>query len=684
MISDDAGEGSFWYTASLRSDGTAGWPIQFFAGTETTPVARTSVDGFVKSDLDWNWNFAIPSLRKPVHYSLPEKTLAAVGRWPSRIVVKRFDARAAFKDSGFEILTVVSTPPAVFPKQPNLTYRMETLSTRGGVTYRLESGPADMTVSPEGLVAWKGPTDDLSFRRAAMVAVSDGSGRTTRHAFHVPSSSFEALQTAVATTVTPAATPQAAANGTAGAATNVPAVAADYVVQLPDAPAAVEGAGDGRYLLLAFPQLRRVGVFDLQTPAAMRLVDVGSTNFLIAGGLTRFVVVDREKKRLVRYGVASGALELETPQGASLAGVTGAAMGARSEGPVLLWFGGDPASGDSLRCAELETLNVRSVPVANRKTADLFEKGDEVKKAYRLTASADGRRIVIAHRGGKSNDRDRWSMFAYRDGQAAFLEWRFGDRSSHAAYEGGTVFDYTERDSLCDTVVRFEGKFFPVRSCFADETWLSYGASNQGAGSGGVVAAKPNSTLPVRIHKGLNGNVLANIALDVGSEPLPAPRLAEVSHYFENQKMLAIVQTNPDRISLFRIDADALIAAAKTPYLAFNSSPPLLYATGGKLTYQMRAVSDSPVVRFRLVSGPAGMTVSPEGLMEWKAPSAAEVAKKKGPDREQVVVVANSAVGEMRQSFWIRNDAAASILYGPETKAPSAAPGGTARLPNKP
>ncbi len=147
--------------------------------------------------------------------------------------------------------------------------------------------------------------------------------------------------------------------------------------------------------------------------------------------------------------------------------------------------------------------------------------------------------------------------------------------------------------------------------------------------------------------------------------------------------MLAIVQTIPDRISLFRIDADSLIAAAKTPYLAFNSSPPLLYAIGGKVIYPMRAVSDAPIVRLRLLSGPAGMTVSPDGLLEWKAPPASEVAKQKGPDRRQVVVVANSAGGEIRQSFWIRSDAAASILYGPETKLPSAAPGGTARPPNK-
>jgi hypothetical protein len=97
-----------------------------------------------------------------------------------RLVLYRFDLVAALDRSGIDYLLVTSQPPAVRPGD-KLEYRIVTLSKKGGVKYRLESGPPGLTVSAAGVVRWDMPADFKE--EEVIVHVSDASGQERFHTF---------------------------------------------------------------------------------------------------------------------------------------------------------------------------------------------------------------------------------------------------------------------------------------------------------------------------------------------------------------------------------------------------------------------------------------------------------------------------------------------------------------------
>jgi hypothetical protein len=111
--------------------------------------------------------------------------------------------------------------------------------------------------------------------------------------------------------------------------------------------------------------------------------------------------------------------------------------------------------------------------------------------------------------------------------------------------------------------------------------------------------------------------------------------------------VLITVSSTRDELIVRKLDLMAEIERAKVPYLFITSVPPHDVQRGQLYRYPISVKSGSGSVTFKLESGPAGMWISPEGLVTWlPAPSAAP--------RSRVIVSARDRAGlEVYHDFTI-------------------------------
>ncbi len=81
-----------------------------------------------------------------------ERTIAVIPDGARQVVLHPFDTDAALAVSDPDYLLVVSGPPDPTPRGRALAHQVAVRSRRGGVTFRVESGPPGLAVGPEGKV----------------------------------------------------------------------------------------------------------------------------------------------------------------------------------------------------------------------------------------------------------------------------------------------------------------------------------------------------------------------------------------------------------------------------------------------------------------------------------------------------------------------------------------------------
>ena len=119
------------------------------------------------------------------HYVPWANVLISMPRDKKQIVLRRFDLMKSLEAAGEDYLFVDSVPPTEATKGRTLTYQIAVKSKRGGVTYKLEFGPAGMKVTDRGLLTWNTPPELTDKAVQAVVAVADASGRDVLHSLQM-------------------------------------------------------------------------------------------------------------------------------------------------------------------------------------------------------------------------------------------------------------------------------------------------------------------------------------------------------------------------------------------------------------------------------------------------------------------------------------------------------------------
>jgi hypothetical protein len=168
-----------------------------FSSRETVPTVTLSV--YMESDLgqpiatipnldilpprtDYGGSQTLP-IDKRVHLVPAAQMLVTIPGTNDRLVAQRFDLEEALDKLGVDYLFVTSTPPTHVKSGSQFEYAVGVKSKKGGVTYRLDSAPDGMNVSPTGVITWNVPTDMATGSVSVILSVKDASAQERLHSF---------------------------------------------------------------------------------------------------------------------------------------------------------------------------------------------------------------------------------------------------------------------------------------------------------------------------------------------------------------------------------------------------------------------------------------------------------------------------------------------------------------------
>jgi len=122
---------------------------------------------------------------KRVHLIPDAKLLVTIPSTNDRLVLRRFDLDDLLAKSGVDYLLVTSQPPAAFKPGATYSYPVAVKSKKGGVKYKLESGPDGMKVAADGKLTWKVPAGFAAAEVDVILTVADSSGQEIFQTFKV-------------------------------------------------------------------------------------------------------------------------------------------------------------------------------------------------------------------------------------------------------------------------------------------------------------------------------------------------------------------------------------------------------------------------------------------------------------------------------------------------------------------
>ena len=95
-------------------------------------------------------------------------------------------------------------------------------------------------------------------------------------------------------------------------------------------------------------------------------------------------------------------------------------------------------------------------------------------------------------------------------------------------------------------------------------------------------------------------------------------------HFIPAANLLITIPPTNDRLVLRRLDLDRAIASSEKPLLLVTSPSELSARPRQDLVHLVQARSSRGAGRFELATGPPGLTVSPDGTLNWRVPLAPE------------------------------------------------------------
>ena len=163
---------------------TSGSIAVYLPGQDQPVVTLNDIEGVAHEDLGYGGG---PGFR--MHHDkridlIPEaKLLVTIPSSNDRLILRRFDLDALLAKSGRDYLVVTSEPPQAIALGKTLSYQPAIKSKKGGVTYKIESGPKGMLVAKDGRLTWDVPADFAEGQIDVILKIADASGQEIFHSF---------------------------------------------------------------------------------------------------------------------------------------------------------------------------------------------------------------------------------------------------------------------------------------------------------------------------------------------------------------------------------------------------------------------------------------------------------------------------------------------------------------------
>jgi hypothetical protein len=357
--------------------------------------------------------------------------------------------------------------------------------------------------------------------------------------------------------------------------------------------------GGGRFLILHLKKLQQLAVFDVSQVKVVKYLPLPTNDIEYTAGLKKMFVGLKDLKQIQRWDLTKLAVELTVaaPEG----GINGMGTGANVDGPLVV------VGNKRIWLVNPSTLKGEPYPSKH------WGNDGSAWGPSQVQVSFDG--SSVAFFGGGWAGIEVSNLIGNKVGSVhdgGYVHGHLliaGNGSLVFPQDGGIV-----RSDLSSKVTGLEGQPIP-----------------------GV-----DSAFSMMFQKGKK----ASLVLFSNSDPRPlatlrdVPELAKDSklpiwqrvHLIPRAKVLVTVGEGNDRLVLRKFDLAAELEAEGIDYLFVASAPVTSATKGGKYTYKMDVRSKKGEVKVSLQSGPKGMTVSKDGLIQWSVPG-------RGEEEVQTVIV---------------------------------------------
>jgi predicted Zn finger-like uncharacterized protein len=617
--------------------------VAVYMGRDQRPLVTLSdVDGLELAQLPLGRVRGGLSLDKRVFLIPAAKLLVTVPATADKLHLQRFDLDALEK-SGIDYLYVSSQPITNGVKGKPYDYPIIVKSKKGGVTFKLESAPQGMKISKDGRLTWTVPAEFTEQEVSILVTVGDASGQEIFHTFAIaindrgqstaaappapePRDPLPAVtppkpkeltrkQPVAKAPEPPVKTPGGGEPARVAVSIGVAPLRGNKEERaLPAAVGDLCVGGGGRYLILHLPQQRQLAIFDANQAKIVKYLSVPGDNVKIAACADKLIVLVPEANVLQRYSLSTFEREVTVPSPVSEP-VVQLLLGSASRGPLILITGGQRFTQGEYPMLDPYTFKTMPDLLPLR---SVF--GGAGPSVWRISANG---RVITSYQPGTSPQGHLVRVCTGKEYTGHALGH---DAAGHMAPgpEGRFVYTargvYTAEGQPSGKMGSYnDGSRYCLPSAEGEGFYLCINVP--GFPHGGDATAgrlylhltgddRPVAELTaVEVPRGLNTWGREKFGVDKRFYLIPSA------------KLLVVLPETQDRLLLYRVDVDELLAKSDIDYLVVLSRPPASAVQGQTLNYVPSVKSRKGGVKVKLESGPPGMTVSGQGRVSWKVPA---------------------------------------------------------------
>lgn len=596
---------------------------------------------------------------------VPEaKAVVVVPGTNDKLVVYKFDMEAALEKAGIDYLFVSSRPPVCVPGKA-FDYPIVVRCKKGGVKYKLESGPDGMKVAPDGKVTWA-PAADWVEPHPVIITVSDATGQEIFHTFNLTPGK-EQPKAVVAPKPEPKPDPkpepkpdpkpepkpepkpdpkpdpkpepkpdpkqepkpepkpepepaETSKDIIQSPTTILPIKTTDAqdgaTVNLPGTVDAVCVAGGGRFLVYRIPKARQLALFDVTLGKVAKYVPLAEDNALFAGGMNKLFVLNPTANVIQRWDLAK--LEKESTVANPVGGTPKQILvGHQTDGPLYI---GGPGVGEKHRSSAFvnpKTWKEVEVPVQGGRGGPAI--GDSYPPLVRI--SPDGR--VFAW----------WTPGLSPSGLSSMV---IGSKEAKC---------YNEHTSVGGIMPGPDGNLFTGGGIYSPELKkLSEKSSGTPAVSGPwYLEFKLPDRSGLRRPGTDDAGKAAQVTLKMLGDGRPLVTLTDLPgldvetdqhgwvkagslafadrvQLIPEADLLVVLNSAGTKLHLHRFDLKGRLAKSDIDYLLVMSRPPAAAVRGAKFSYTPNVWSKKGGVKIKVDAGPDGMKAT-NGTVTWDVPA---------------------------------------------------------------
>lgn len=369
------------------------------------------------------------------------------------------------------------------------------------------------------------------------------------------------------------------------AATPVPpTMLSRSVINLPGPITSVVRGGGGRYLLFYLRQQRMCQIFDVQQKAIVKTIPIASDDAVITAGAERFFIAFRGQPMVQCWDFArlERVKTFALPAGKA---VQQCGMGYASYGAIVVL----------MTDAHLLFYDSRTLAAIPYNTVELENKfGQPMAMEFnrsKIQATADGTFFALSC-GGRS------VAFSLLNGVLSTTRLVAPIQEEPSSFYGGYY------KQLFPSV---GGSPYTIRTRYIADAEKPWQADIISLTDSAVVIPAPMVIEELLAKR----KAFDNTALDV----------LESAYLFPEENLLLVVPKGDQQLVLYSFDFAATLVANGMGACYVTSLPRCLAERGSQYTYQLAVVSPNGTWACHLDACPEGMTITPDGLLQWTVPA---------------------------------------------------------------